>query len=98
MKKIFLYILIALILNPALLLADVLEIQTDNDWFPYTYENSGKSAGIHVDIVEEALKMLGYKYKFTPIPWKRCLKNLEYGNVEAILSASYNDERAKFAY
>lgn len=98
MNRTLLIILITIILIPITAQAKTLAIQTDSDWFPYTYEEENESLGIHVDIVKEALTALKYTFTFTPFPWKRCLANLEFGNVEVILSASYKDKRALYAH
>ena len=78
--------------------AKEIEIQTDQDWFPYTYTDNQAAAGMHIDIVREALLIVGYTPVFKPYPWKRCLQNLKAGSVEAVLSASYKDARSLFAY
>ncbi len=73
-----------------------LQICTDiNYWYPYTYESNGKAKGIHVDIVSLALKNLGHDFTFTPLPWKRCLKEAQSGKYSAVVSGSYKTERAK---
>lgn len=94
----YLFIILITCISIPVTQSKVLEIQTDNDWFPYTYEIENESLGIHVDIVREALIALKYEFKFVPYPWKRCLTNLEFGNVEVILSASYKDQRAIYAH
>lgn len=76
-----------------------LNICTDqNNWFPFTFTESQKSAGVHVDMVEEACRQLGWQCRFTPLPWKRCLQNASKGEYDAVVSASYNSERAGFLH
>ncbi len=79
--------------------ASTLNICTDqNNWYPFTYERDGKALGLHVDIVMEACRRTGWECSFTPLPWKRCLENAKRGLSEAVVSASYKDERAKYLF
>ncbi len=85
--------------TPALLQAQSITICTDrNYWYPYTYEEQNIAKGMHVDIVAKALSRLGYQPIFTPLPWKRCLQSIEVGLYNAILSASYKPERARYIH
>jgi polar amino acid transport system substrate-binding protein len=86
------------LLTPLALHAQALKICVDEDWFPYTFVKDGKNAGIHTDIVREAFRSLGYKHEIAAKPWKRCLIELEAGEVEAIYPASYKEKRAIFSY
>lgn len=84
---------------PILASAKDITICTDNNfWYPFTFVKDGNAAGLHVDIVHEALKNLGYQVTFKPLPWKRCLGEAEEGKVDAVATASYKDERAVFLY
>ncbi len=72
-----------------------LQICTDiNYWYPYTFESAGTAKGIHIDIVTLALNNLEHKFTFTPLPWKRCLKETINGKYNAVVSGSYKPERA----
>lgn len=76
-----------------------LKICTDaNYWFPFSFEENNIPRGIHIDIAKKALTNLGYLPNFEPLPWKRCFKEAEAGHVDAIVSASYNAERARFLH
>ncbi len=65
-------------------------------WYPFTYSLEGQAKGIHIDMVQKALSNLNYAVRFYPRPWKRCLKEIEEGQYDAIVSASYQPERAKY--
>ena len=85
-------------LAPAGVLAKNIHVCVDDDWFPYTFKENGKAVGIHVDIVRKAIENLGDTVELAPLPWKRCLSLGQSGKVAAVMSASYKDERAEFAY
>ncbi len=102
----YLFIGIAMLfglLNGSVAFADAkvrIKICTDeNMWLPFTFKNkNGLAAGVHVDIVRQALNNLGYLAQFTPLPWKRCLSETEEGKWDGIVSVSYKDERAVFLH
>lgn len=75
---------------------------SDDDWFPYTFiDNSlpeNKAVGIHTDIVRKAIENTGNSVQFEALPWKRCMRLIQAGKVDAVISASYSDKRAAFAY
>lgn len=89
-----------MLFNPFVLHAKtkVLKMCMDEDWFPYTFVKYGENFGIHIDIVRAAFKSLDYHLDITAKPWKRCLRELEVGDVEAIFPASYKESRADIAY
>ena len=79
--------------------AQTIKIATDrNMWYPYSYEQDGIAKGLHIDIVTRALENLGYAYKSTPLPWKRCLESVKTGKFDAIVSSSFRPERAQYLY
>jgi len=74
-----------------------LRICTDaNAWYPFTYEENGESRGLHVDIVKLACQEVGLVCEFHSLPWKRCLSFVKSGHMDALVSASYNRERAEY--
>jgi len=97
MRKRIIFTVLIVIFTTSLLFAKKIVINTDDNWFPFTFKEKGKSIGVHIDILTQALKNLGYEVEFKPYPWKRCLVNVESGDADAILSASYKDKRAVFA-
>lgn len=79
--------------------AETIRISTDaSRWYPYTYVHEGNARGIHIDMVTTALKNLGHEVIFTPLPWKRCLKMVATGRSNAVVSASFKPERAKYMH
>ncbi|MCP4021941.1 MAG: transporter substrate-binding domain-containing protein [Desulfobacteraceae bacterium] len=74
-----------------------IHIATDQSyWYPFTYSENVQAKGIHVDIVKKALSNLNYDVQFYPRPWRRCLKEAKTGKYDAVVSASYNQERAQY--
>lgn len=57
----------------------------------------GQVAGIAVDMVNEMLKRRQVQPKHLVRPWKRCLAEVESGEVDLVPNASYRDERAQYA-
>jgi len=99
MKKLFMLILLSVFLWTGTLQAQAIKIAVDkNMWYPYTYVEDGTVKGLHIDIIKKALKILGYTPEFTPLPWKRCLRTTKNGKYDAVVSASYKSERAKYLY
>jgi polar amino acid transport system substrate-binding protein len=76
-----------------------ISICTDNNfWAPYSFEEYGISAGIHVEMVKLALKNLSYDVTMTPLPWKRCQHMVKLGDLDALVSFSYKKKRAAHFY
>jgi len=66
---------------------------------PYNYpDKEGKNIGIDADILRISLAEVGCDIEYRPLPWKRVLAQIEAGTLDATMSASYKDERAKFAH
>ncbi len=98
MRYSFLATIFFFLLIPNAVLAKTFTIFMDNDWFPYTIVKDKKNFGLHLDIVTKALKGLGYVVDIKARPWRRCLLELESGDVEAIFPASFKENRAVFAH
>lgn len=74
----------------------------DQDYLPYT-KGSGNGAdvalgkrGVLPDLVLLATEEVGLKAEFVSLPWKRCIQQLEYGQVDAIFAAIWLPERDKW--
>ncbi|WP_108650590.1 substrate-binding periplasmic protein [Dongshaea marina] len=74
------------------------------EWPPFIYyqrDNGNKTkdvVGYSVDVISDILGKVGAKFTVKLAPWKRCLSDLEKGKYDMVLNASYNDERAGYAY
>lgn len=69
-----------------------------NFWGPYTFVLEGEAAGLHVELARAAFSQLGLSVEMRIWPWRRCLAYGKSGKYDAILSASYNAERATFLH
>lgn len=65
-------------------------------WKPFAYEENGEYKGIGVDIMDKALKNLDIDYNLALIPWSRALKLTEVGDADAILLATYEEDRESY--
>ncbi|OUR99206.1 hypothetical protein A9Q81_11570 [Gammaproteobacteria bacterium 42_54_T18] len=97
-RKLYLFGLLCGVAS-ASLAAEPLKICTDvNFWYPFTFVKDGKPVGLHLDIISRAADSVGVPIEYTPLPWKRCLKEVEGGSYDGIAVASYKDARAEFMH
>ncbi len=98
MKKLILIsAVVILIFLPAGALAETLMIALA-EWPPYIMGGKDQPSGIDVDIAREMCRRLGIEPEFHMLPWKRALKYMEKGKMEAILTPRRTPEREKFMY
>lgn len=73
----------------------------DSANFPYEVGNGEKipenKPGIAVDMVKIVSEKTGIKPKFIRLPWKRAIMMVSSGEIDALVSVSYNEERGKAA-
>lgn len=62
------------------------------EWAPLTSSDSERN-GLLADITSEALKRVGYESQVVILPWKRALEMTRKGRYDALLGASYVEER-----
>ncbi len=70
-----------------------LEIVCEEEWKPYIYFENGKPKGYSFEILEYVLKNMEIEYTLTPYPWKRALKYVMKGRVDALFNASKKTDR-----
>ncbi len=69
------------------------------DWAPYEYFNDkNEPAGVNVSIITAVAKLLGHTLTISTYPWSRCLKKVEHGEADAIMSLYKTSKREKFLY
>ena len=74
-----------------------ISICTDtNFWYPFTFVRNNQVMGLHVDIIDKALRDLGYEPSFVASDWTTCLNNAKQGLVDGVATASYLDDRATY--
>lgn len=59
---------------------------------------NGEVVGIDVEIVKEVFKRLGIPVKFKLAPWKRVLRSVKNGTVDAGIPFFHTDEREGYSY
>lgn len=67
-------------------------------FYPREHMVSGKLEGLHENIVSNAAKQLDITVNYRALPWKRAIKALELGEVDALMYLGKTPEREKFAY
>jgi polar amino acid transport system substrate-binding protein len=72
----------------------------DTELIPFVIFDKNEITGIRVDIIKEIIKNLHTKlninFNINPMPWSRCLKMAEKGEIDAPIDVSYNDERSQY--
>ncbi len=63
------------------------------DFAPFNYTLDGKYMGIDVQILEEAVAMIGVDLEHHPLPWKRALLDFDAGNLDAVFQLTPTPER-----
>jgi polar amino acid transport system substrate-binding protein len=63
-----------------------------NEWPPYSSAEAGEPVGLSVDILREAARRSGITPHFVALPWKRCLKEVETGAIDAVMDAATRPE------
>jgi len=75
-----------------------LRILCDN-WPPYQFESQGAPTGFSTSIVLTVFKKMDISIKSIEFyPWKRAVQELQQGLADAVISASYTEERTAFAF
>lgn len=52
--------------------------------------------GVSIELVRTAAKEAGIDVEFVRMPWVRCQKSLQKGEIDAIFNASFKEERLEF--
>lgn len=58
-----------------------------------TEEIDPVAPGVSVELMQEAAKAAGVEIKFVRMPWVRCLKSLQRGEVDVIFNSSFKEDR-----
>jgi len=97
-KKAPAYLLLAsgfLAMMASVACADPLILAAADTW-PTAYLFDGKATGMLVDLVTEAYRRAGHSVEVRLMPWARCLKEAEMGEVDGVFSAFKLPERERF--
>ncbi len=66
----------------------------NSEYYPWSMPD-GK--GLDIDVLNEIAGRLKFKVNFVALPWNECLKSLKENKVDAVLNASYSEDRAEYA-
>ncbi len=75
--------------------ADTLVLAAADTW-PTAYLVDGKPSGMLVDVVTEAYRRAGHSVEVKLMPWARCLREAETGDVDGVFSSFKLPERERF--
>lgn len=68
-------------------------------WYPYQYHNKkGELVGLDIDSFNAIAKQADIQAHFLQVNWKRHLQMLKNGKMDIAVGASFNEERAQYAY
>ncbi|MDD9304351.1 MAG: transporter substrate-binding domain-containing protein [Desulfobacter sp.] len=68
------------------------------DWFPYTCQRKQIPSGFEIDIFNSVIEKMNLRAAFKMLPWVRCLKYLEQGKADVLISMLKTPERERYAY
>jgi len=97
MGKLLLFILIIGWASPSVWAGNEapLKIITES-WAPFSYKENGQVKGAITDVVRSVFQDMNVPVTFRVVPWKRAVAMLKKGKGDALYSASYKSDRAKF--
>lgn len=62
-------------------------------WRPYVYTNAaGKVAGLHIEYIKQALAPYNYQLTFFELPYMRCIKEVQAGEIDFALHVDETDD------
>jgi polar amino acid transport system substrate-binding protein len=101
LRKRVLSILIACLLGffpaPYALSKDMLKLAVDV-WAPYENISNKEAPGFSTEVVTSVLREIGAQWDIKEYPWARALKEVFEGNRDALFTAFWTEERARYCY
>ena len=73
-------------------------VRGDGFWPPYEWTESSELKGFHIDLVKAVANQLQWNVQIESYPWKRAIKMIKDGNVDAITFITRTEEREKYLY
>ena len=77
--------------------AKTLKVTTDN-WPPYEEISNQQAPGFSTEIIRYVFNEIEVEVEILEFPWARALKTVFRGERDALYSAFYTEERAKYCY
>jgi len=93
-----LHFLLAVVLSSSfqtLHAAQTITLDAEDSWFPYSALQNGQVDGFVVDVIRAAYKAVGIEVKFNPLPFKRCLTQVESGTDLGCFNVNKQPENEK---
>jgi polar amino acid transport system substrate-binding protein len=78
-------------------LAAPLQLVTDL-WIPYGNLSDAQAPGFSTEVLKQVFAAMGRDVSFEELPWARAAALVFNGERDAIFTAFYNEERARFCY
>ncbi len=94
-------LILFVLLNPHWVEAKTVYTFCEDPWPPFTigYKGMAPTGGISVKILEEIFaQMEGVEIKMILLPWKRCLHDVESGNIDGLMMALKSKQRPYLIY
>lgn len=100
MLKVLLFITIILMCGPVVAEETARPfLIVGEEYPPYEYlDESGRPAGINIEIIDRVFSGLNIPYEIKFYPWSRAWLMVVNGAADAVLSVSYQDERIPYLY
>ena len=67
-------------------------------WLPYENIKNEEAPGFSTEVVTNVLNKMGVKWDLREYPWARAMKEVFEGNRDALFSAFWTEERARYCY
>ena len=93
MLRLFLFILI--LLGTFAARADPIRFALTN-WPPFSISDGDRAEGIDLDVARELLERIGLELEIRKCPFKRCLSEMEIGELDLQSGIARNEERARY--
>jgi polar amino acid transport system substrate-binding protein len=74
-----------------------LQLVTDQ-WMPYESLSDAEAPGFSTEVLKHVFAAMGHEASFEEFPWARAAALVFRGERDALFSAFYNDERARFCH
>lgn len=75
--------------------ADKIVVGADS-WPPFRFVTPESVSGIDHELWKKLGERLGFEVEYLRCPWKRCLKMMELGQIDAMSGLAWRAERAKY--